>query len=137
MGVDLTGLGAVAGLVEGVVNRLWPDASEADRQKLALALAQLDAEAKAQQGQLAVNRAEAEAASLFISGWRPALGWCIAAILAYSYIAYPLLAFALAAADSTFSPPVLALDDSLWQLILGMLGLAAGRTVEKIKGVAR
>jgi len=135
--VDFTGLGAVADLVTGIVNRLWPDATEADKQKLALALAQLDAEAKAQQGQLAVNQVEAGSSSVFTSGWRPALGWVIAAILAYSYIVYPLLTFVVAVAHWEMVVPRLGLDDTLWQLILGMLGLSAGRTVEKIKGVTR
>lgn len=137
MGVDLTGLGAVAGLVEGVVNRLWPDAAESDRQKMALALAEIQREAEILKAQAGINLAEAGSPSLFASGWRPAIGWSIAAILAYSYILYPLLAFALAAAGSEFRPPSLALDESLWQLMLGMLGLAAGRTVEKIKGASK
>ncbi len=135
--VDFVGLGAVADLVNGVVNRLWPDATETDKQKLALALAQLDAEAKAQQGQLAVNQAEAGSSSVFASGWRPALGWIIAAILAYSYIIYPLLGSLIAMAGWSVVLPKLGLDDTLWQLILGMLGLSAGRTVEKLKGVSR
>lgn len=137
MSADWTGLGAVAKLVDGVVNRIWPDATETDRQKMALALAELQREADILTAQAATNQAEAGHSSLFVAGWRPALGWCIAVILAYSYVLYPLLAFALAALDSPVRPPALALDDSLWQLILGMLGLAAGRTVEKIKGVSR
>lgn len=135
--MDLTGLGVVADLVNGVVNRLWPDATEADKQKLALALAELDTQKSQQQAQAAINQAEAGSASLFIAGWRPALGWTIALILAYSYILYPLLGFGLTVADMQVVLPKLALDESLWQLILGMLGLTAGRTVEKIKGVSR
>ncbi|HOW75606.1 MAG TPA: 3TM-type holin [Candidatus Competibacteraceae bacterium] len=134
---DFSGLGAVADLVGGVINRLWPDATETDKQKLALALAELDAAAKAQQAQLAVNQAEATNTSLFVAGWRPALGWVIAAILAYSYIVYPLLTFGVAMAHWEITVPRLGLDDTLWQLILGMLGLTTARAVEKIKGVVR
>lgn len=38
--MDLTGLGAIADLAGGVINRIWPDASEAEKGKLTLALAQ-------------------------------------------------------------------------------------------------
>ena len=134
---DLAGLGSIFDFGAEVIKRLWPDATEADKQKFGLLLAELDAEAKAQQAQLAVNQAEAGSSSVFVAGWRPALGWAIAAILAYSYILYPLLGFGLAVADAPIVLPKLALDENLWQLILGMLGLTAGRTVEKIKGVSR
>lgn len=134
---DLAGLGSIFDFGTEVIKRLWPDASEAEKAKLGLMLAELDAQVKVQQAQLAVNQAEAGSSSVFVAGWRPALGWSIAAILAYSYILYPLLGFGLAVADAPIVLPKLALDENLWQLILGMLGLAAGRTVEKIKGVSR
>ena len=134
---DLTGLGAFAELGTAIIKRVWPDASEAEQARLAVLLAELTAAHQERVAQIATNTAEAQNSSVFVAGWRPALGWCIAAILMYSYIFYPFLVFALAAADATFQPPALALDESLWQLILGMLGLAAGRTVEKIKGVSR
>lgn len=135
--MDLTGLGAVADLANGVISRIWPDASEAEKAKLTAFLAELDAANKVQLAQAAINQAEASSASVFVAGWRPAIGWCIAAILVYSYLIYPMSLFTIALLDLAVAPPRLPLDDSLWQLILGMLGLSAGRTVEKIKGVAR
>ena len=134
---DLAGLGSIFDFGTEVIKRLWPDASEAEKAKLGLMLAELDAQVKVQQAQLAVNQTEAGSASVFVAGWRPALGWAIAAILVYSYILYPLLGFGIALVDGHIVLPKLALDENLWQLILGMLGLAAGRTVEKLKGAAR
>lgn len=133
--MDVTGLGAVADLASSVINRIWPDATESDKQKISLALSQLQAQTSLQLSQNEVNKVEAASPSLFIAGWRPALGWCIAFILMYSYIIYPMSLFAIALLNIHASPPKLALDENLWQLILGMLGLSVGRSIEKIKGV--
>lgn len=129
--VDLTGIGAVADLVSGVVNRLWPDATETDKQKLTLALAQLDAEAKAQQAQLAVNQIEAGSSSVFTSGWRPFIGWVCGSGLFYQLLIRPLL---IGFSGHDFPPLEL---ETLMTLLFGLLGLGAYRTAEKIKGVAR
>ena len=76
------------------------------------------------------NTAEAQNPSLFVSGWRPAIGWIGAAGLAYQYVVRPL-AVGFGAAGL---PP---LDSSLMELIMAMLGMAGLRTYEKMQGVAR
>jgi hypothetical protein len=55
--------------------------------------------------------------------------------LAYQYIVRPLLTWGLMATGHAI-PPMPGLDDNLWQLLLGMLGLGGLRTVEKLKGAA-
>lgn len=128
MGIDVTGVGAVADLASTVIGRLWPDKSEAERAQLAAALTIV-------QGQLSVNAAEAASPSAFTSGWRPAVGWVCVAALACQYVARPLLQWA--GAVSGHPLPVLpGIDDTLWQLLLGMLGLGGLRSLEKIKGAA-
>lgn len=82
-----------------------------------------------------VNRAEAAHASIFVAGWRPAIGWVCALALGYQYLVAPLASFGLAAA-SLDVPPLPRLDDGLWQLVTGMLGLGVMRTYEKIQGAA-
>ena len=76
------------------------------------------------------NTAEAQNPSLFVSGWRPAIGWIGAAGLAYQYVVRPL-AVGMGAASLP------ALDSSLMELIMAMLGMAGLRTYEKMQGVAR
>ena len=80
-------------------------------------------------GQLEVNKVEAAHKSLFVSGWRPAIGWICGFALMYSTILSPIL-------NIWFTvPPV---DSSLLtSVLMGMLGLGAMRTVEKTKSVAR
>jgi len=80
-------------------------------------------------GQLEVNKVEAAHKSLFVSGWRPAVGWCCCLALLYSTILSPILGIWFTV------PPV---DSSLLTtILLGMLGLGGLRTIETTKSVAR
>ena len=65
MMTDFTGLGAVSDLANSVINKIWPDKTEAEKQQLAAAVMVI-------QGQLDINKVEAASPSLFVSGWRPA-----------------------------------------------------------------
>jgi hypothetical protein len=134
--MDVTGLGAVADLANGVINRIWPDASDAEKSKLTLALAQLNAELDVAKGQTTVNAAEASNPSLFVAGWRPGIGWICAAALGYQYVAYPLLLW-LTAFYPTLTAPKPVVSEVLMELLFGMLGLAGLRSWEKTKKVAR
>ena len=75
------------------------------------------------------NAVEAANPNLFVSGWRPAIGWIGAAGLAYQYIVRPL-------AVGAGAHDLPALDSSLMELVWALLGLGGLRTFEKIKGVA-
>lgn len=129
--MDLTGVGAVADLVSGVINRIWPDASEAERGKLTLALAQLNAEMESARGQMAVNSAEAASGNAFVAGWRPFVGWVCGLGLLYQLLLRPLL---MGFSGQVF--PALEIE-TLMTLLFGVLGLGWFRSSEKIKGVAR
>ena len=85
--------------------------------------------------QMGVTAHEAENASRFVAGWRPAVGWVCAAALAYQYLAVPLLSWGFAA-RGLHLPPLPTLDGSLWELLTGMLGLGVQRSFEKARGVA-
>ena len=115
-------------LVTAAVTRIWPDKTEAERQKFAAAV-------MAVQGQLDVNKAEAANPSRFTSGWRPFIGWVCGAALACQYIARPLLAWGGIVTGHPL-PELPGIDDNLWQLMLGMLGLGGLRSYEKVKGAA-
>ena len=86
--------------------------------------------------QLEVNKTEAAHRSLFVSGWRPAVGWTCCIGLASQYILIPMANFALAFADSTIEIPVLDMA-TMMPVLMGMLGLGAMRTIEKTKKVQR
>lgn len=100
-----------------------PDAKIKAEAELRDALFALDAK------QSDTNTAEASNPNVFVSGWRPAIGWIGAAGLAYHFILNPILV----GLGWTSLP---ALDDMLFELIFAMLGFGGLRTYEKLKGVA-
>lgn len=87
-------------------------------------------------GQMEVNKAEAENGSLFIGGWRPAIGWACASALWFQYCIMPI-AMWLAEIMGHPLPKPPTLDKILWELMFGMLGMGGLRTYEKLKGVAK
>ncbi|MES2323295.1 MAG: 3TM-type holin [Pseudomonadota bacterium] len=129
-------------LIGTLVDKLFPDpqaAAAAKVQVMEMAqrgeLAQLDAELKLATGQLEVNKAEAASTSLFVSGWRPFIGWTCGAAFAYKFVLAPAGAFAMAAAGHAINLPVLDFTE-MSTILLGMLGLGGLRTIEKVKGVS-
>jgi len=82
-----------------------------------------------------VNAVEAANDSIFVSGWRPFIGWVCGGALAYQYVATPLLMWFTASVGIALATPP-KLDGTLWELVFAMLGLGGLRTFEKLKGVA-
>jgi len=115
-------------LATTVINKIWPDKSAAEAAQLAAAVALV-------QGQMDVNKAEAASPNAFTSGWRPAIGWVCGLALLFQYILRPMLMWFGVIAGHQW-PPLPGIDDNLWQLMLGLLGLGGLRTFEKTKGVA-
>jgi hypothetical protein len=122
-------LTAVADLATSVVNKIWPDKTEAEKQQLAAAVTLV-------QGQLNINQEEAKNPNVFVSGWRPAIGWICGAALGYTYLGYPLLVWITTVWYPTIHAPLLGNDGMLMELLFGMLGMGGLRTLEKIRGVS-
>lgn len=85
--------------------------------------------------QTEINKVEAASSSVFVAGWRPFIGWVCGFALAYVYVLYPFLLWATAAYDIPIKDIPNLETDSLYQLVLAMLGLGSLRTFEKVKGV--
>lgn len=117
-------------LASKVFDKVFPDPVKAGEAKLELLKLQQTGELAAMTAQTDINKAEATNPSVFVSGWRPFIGWVCGFALVYQYLARPL---AVAFYPALSFP---GLDDNLWQLLLGMLGLGGLRTFEKTKGVA-
>ena len=77
--------------------------------------------------QAEINKVEAQNRSIFVSGWRPMVGWICAAAFGFHYIVMPLL---IAYTDID---PVEFDTNSLFSVLMGMLGLGGLRTYEKLK----
>jgi len=99
-----------------------------------LEIAKLDAQAL--ENQTEINKIEAASSSLFVSGWRPAVGWVCAFSLAYAAILEPLLSF-ISSVMFGYDGEFPKIDTAItMQVLMGMLGLGGLRSYEKIKGVA-
>jgi len=119
-----------------LLDKIIPDKDAREKAQAELLKAAQEQDFQLALGQIKVNEAEAQNSNLFVAGWRPAVGWICVAGLAYNFVIYPLLLWAVAATGAEFKPPSL-LSDTLMELVLGMLGLGVLRTAEKWKGVAR
>lgn len=141
--MDITGIGSIADLLKAGVERIWPDKSKQEEAKAAIEQAQLAGQLQEMQaawdnarGQLDVNKVEAASSSLWVSGWRPFVGWCCGSAFAYAYIMQPLMIFtATCAGKNLHDLPSLDIA-GMMPVLLGMLGLGGMRTFEKIKGAA-
>jgi hypothetical protein len=113
-------------LAGNVINKIWPDKSAQEREQLAAAVALV-------QGQLDVNKTEAAHTSLFVAGWRPAVGWACASAFAWNWLGLPVakMAAELAGHSLTLGPADMT---EMLPVLMGMLGLGALRTFEKVKG---
>lgn len=119
-----------------LIDRIWPDPGQAAAAKLELVKMQQSGELAKITGQLEINKVEAASASVFVAGWRPAIGWVCAAAFLFKFILGPLLAFTAAALGHPVTLPVLDFTE-MSTILLGMLGLGGLYTTEKIRGVAK
>jgi hypothetical protein len=124
-----------------VLDKILPDPQAAADAKLkVLELAQKGDETllgfaeRMSTSQNEVNKAEASSGNAYAASWRPTIGYVIAFALAFHYILNPLLLWAAVSFHANITPPNIALDDHIWELIMGMLGMAGWRTLDKIKG---
>ena len=80
--------------------------------------------------------AQAASSSVFVSGGRPFVMWVCGVALAYDFIAEPVLRFVSQVIFSyTGAFPVIN-TDALSTILMGILGLGAMRTIERMAGRA-
>jgi hypothetical protein len=88
-------------------------------------------------GQLEINKAEATHRSIFVSGWRPFVGWTCGIALCWHFVLAPFTMF-VCAYLSVQIPELPTFDmGSLMTVLMGMLGLGGLRTYEKQKGLTK
>jgi hypothetical protein len=125
----------IGDLIDGVKDLVGKTIVDKDK-KLAidLELARLQDQAQSRldglvSQQIDVNKVEAASGSLFVAGWRPAVGWVCAAGLAAQSILIPLIA--------QITGRTYEINSELLIMTLGgMLGMGTMRTIEKIRGVS-
>jgi hypothetical protein len=143
--MDLIGIGSI---IEGV-GKIAGDLVTTDKERITLELEgrKLDLEEKridqtTDLAQVEVNKIEAASSSLFVAGWRPAVGWVGVLGLVYQFLGYPLMQWGWAFGQGVdlipkelHPPPDLDVEQ-LMTLLAGLLGFGGMRSFEKHKGVA-
>ena len=86
--------------------------------------------------QLDVNRVEAGNANLFVSGWRPAVGWVCVLGMAGNFMVILFSNFVLALLEIPVKIPLID-TATMMPVLMGMLGLGTLRTYEKKSGVSK
>ena len=77
--------------------------------------------------QAEINKVEAQSRHWFVSAWRPFIGWICGLAFGFHYIVMPLLI-----SYTDINPPEFD-TNSLFTVLMGMLGLGGLRTYEKLK----
>ena len=126
---------------QSLIERFFPDPEKKAAAQLELLkmqqtgeLAQLAAETDLAKLQIQVNVEEAKSTNWFVAGARPFIMWTCGVALAYVSIVEPVSRF-VAKVWFGYVGDFPTIDTNLtMQILMGILGLGAYRTAEKIKG---
>lgn len=125
-------LGPLFEVGKTLIDRFFPDPEKRREAEFELIRMAADGELKQIMAQLEINAREAAHPSIFVAGWRPAVGWVCVAAMAFQYLARPLLiGFGVAPSEMP------GLDDNLWAILTGILGIGGLRSLEKIQNAAK
>lgn len=131
---------ALGGIIQAV-GSIAGDLITTDKERMELALREREIDQKVDLAQVDVNKTEAAHGSLFVAGWRPAVGWTCAIALFCYYVPYILAATVLWVVQVWTTGQLVARPDlgiaDLMGLVFALLGMSTLRTLEKAKGVAR
>lgn len=134
MGLPL--VGPVFDLAKTLVERLIPDKKAQSEALQKLEEMQQNGDLAVIANQVEINKIEAANANLFVSGWRPFIGWVCGSALAFQLFVGPVAAWVAELLGKSAKPPVME-TELLTTLLVGMLGLGGMRTVEKLSKVAK
>jgi hypothetical protein len=129
-------INAILPLIGTVLDKVIPDNNAKQKAKQEIEKALIDNAAKINLTQAETNKIEAAHRSIFVSGWRPFLGWCSGFGFAWVFVVSPVAQWVLALQGINLVLPQLQ-TDVLMELTLAMLGLAGLRTWEKSKGLTK
>ncbi len=115
-----------------LLDKLFPDPT----QRAAAQIQLLQIQQSGELAQIAVDQEEAKNENLFVSGWRPFIGWVCGMAFAYHFILLPILETIASAMGYKVVMPVFDMAE-LSTVLMGMLGLGSLRTVEKMSDKAQ
>lgn len=124
-----------------IINKVIPNKAEAARIQGQIMLLQtrgelskIENEFNVALRQLEINAAEASSNSIFVSGWRPFVGWACGISFVLVQGILPIFSWVATLLGHPVALPQIDLSASI-SLLLGMLGVIGARTYEKRRGI--
>lgn len=131
--MSLLGIGEVI----GAVGKVATDLITTDKERLQFELEGRKLDQAIDLAQIEVNKAEATNPSVFVSGWRPFIGWGCGFAFLYIGLFEPMVRF-IAKVVYQYNGDFPVIDTTItMQVLFGLLGLAGMRSYEKTKGIAK
>lgn len=122
---------AVLDLGGKIIDKLFPNPKDKADALMKLKELEQSGDLAVISAQLEVNKVEASSPRLFVSGWRPFIGWVCGVALSAQLIVGPIVVWVSAIAGKKIDLPAME-TELLTTLLIGMLGLGGMRTVEKL-----
>ncbi len=82
------------------------------------------------------NQIEAGHRSIWVAGWRPAIGWSLALGIFWLLVGFPIASWIIAVQGLDVVLPELP-TDILFELTMAMLGMGAIRSFDKLKNLTK
>lgn len=124
-------------ILGGVVEKVIPDKAQQTVAKLELEKALVDNANTINLETIKTNQIEANHRSVWVAGWRPAIGWSCSIGIAWLFIGHPIATWiSMLLGYSNLVMPTIP-TDILLELTFAMLGMAGLRTFEKLKGLSK
>ena len=124
-------------ILANVVDKTIPDKAQKSVAMLELEKALVDNADKINLETIKTNQIEAGHKSVWVAGWRPAIGWSCSLGIAWLFIGHPVATWVAQILGYTGMVMPTIDTEILLELTLAMLGMAGLRTFEKIKGVTK
>lgn len=118
--------------IVGLVSKFVPDKTIQEQETFATKIQELADAAAIEKAQSSIDEAEAASSSLFVAGARPAILWICAGSFAWQFLILPMIMFLQSSFGVHIVPPIFD-TATMNQVLMGMLGLGAMRTYEKVQ----
>ena len=124
-----------------IINKFVPDPEAQARAQLEMlkikqadVFKEMEVALQEKQMQSDINKVEAASDHIFVSGWRPFMGWICGLGFAMQVIVFPVVSTIASLVNHSFPMPEMPIE-VLMTTLLGLLGLGGMRSWEKTKGV--
>ena len=128
-------LGGKGGALKQITNVI-DELHTSEEEKLDKKILMQRIQQKLAEKQLDVNAKEATHRSVFVAGWRPAIGWCGAGALFFEFILSPCIEWYAKFSGLDLTAPEIQ-TGPLLAIVTSMLGVAGMRSFEKAKGLTQ